>query len=94
MNVDDQFGWLKFELPRDVLADTNHLAAAARARFFFIRQVVLMANLRQFIPVNLASPATLMLLTSVSASASGVADSDAALHDTQISDKNDAPKAG
>ena len=54
VDVGFQLRRLQFQFPRDVLADAVHLPAAARADLLFFRQVVIMADLRQLVPVDLA----------------------------------------
>ncbi len=49
-----QFRRLKFQFTRDVLANAIHRQATAGAHFFFFRQVVLVVDLRQLVPVDLA----------------------------------------
>ena len=45
---------LQLQFSRDVLADAVHLSATAGADLLFFRQVMLMADLRQLVPVDLA----------------------------------------
>jgi len=45
---------LQFQFTRDILADAVHPSATARANLLFFRQVVLVADLRQLVPVDLA----------------------------------------
>ena len=54
VDVGFQLRRLQLQFPRDVLADAVHLPATARADLLFFRQVVLMADLRQLVPVDLA----------------------------------------
>ena len=60
VNVSFQLGRLEFQFPRDVFADAIHRAATAGADFFFIRQVVLVVDLPQLIPIDLAPLAAAM----------------------------------
>ena len=54
MDMGFQLRWLKFQFTRNVLTNTVHPSAAARAVLFFFGQVVLVAYLRQLVPVDLA----------------------------------------
>ena len=54
VDVGFQLRRLQLQFPRDVLADAVHPPATARADLLFFRQVVLMADLRQLVPVDLA----------------------------------------
>jgi hypothetical protein len=56
-----ELGRLEFQFPRDVFADAVHRAATG-ADFFFIRQVVLVVDLPQLIPIDLAILAAAMAL--------------------------------
>lgn len=55
-----QLGRLKLQFSRDVLADAVHRTTTARAYLFFIREVVLMVDLPQLIPIDLAPLAAAM----------------------------------
>ena len=71
-----QLGRLIFQFPRDVFTDTVHCAATAGADFFFIREVVLVVDLPQLVPIDLAPFLRRRWpLTSVSASSSAVVES-------------------
>ena len=54
MNVSFQLGRLVFEFSRDVFTDAVHLVSAARTHLFFRFQVVVVWDLMQLVPVNLA----------------------------------------
>ena len=54
MDVSLQLGRLVFQLPRDVLTDAFQRATTTRAVPLVFRDVVLMDNLWQFVPVDLS----------------------------------------
>ena len=60
VNVSFELGRLVLQFPRDVLADALHRPPTARARLVFLLEVVVVANLRQLVPVDLALLAAAM----------------------------------
>jgi len=60
VNMGFQLGRHIFQFPRDVFTDAVHRAATARTGFLFIRQVMLVADLPQLIPIDLTPLATTM----------------------------------
>ena len=67
MDMGFQLRWLKLQFTRNVLTNTVHPSAAARTVLFFFAQVVLVADLRQLVPVDLAILTATAMATQVDA---------------------------
>ena len=54
VNMGLQLRRLQFQFSRDILADAVHRSATAGAELLFFRQIMLVTDLRQLIPVDFA----------------------------------------
>jgi hypothetical protein len=60
VNVSFELGRLVLQFPRDILADALHRPPTARARLVFLLEVVVVVNLMELAPVDLAFLAAAM----------------------------------